>query len=284
MEEIIEQTSEVMETEEDFFADDFEPTEDTTEVDEEPSEEQPQEPTVAENNVVDEFILDTVYNGENRKLNREEAIMYAQKGMNYDKIQQKLQEAQNSPEIQLIRKLAEQNGVSKDGYMDFLKNLETSMEQQALNNRVNQLMNERYLDEQSAREVARIEAENKRLTAQQKAQEDERERFRRDYEQKQLENQRKQEQFNKEIADIVKLYPDFPTKYPTIESMPQALQEAVRNGSGVMATYQSMVIAEMQNKLSAYEQNETNKHKAPGSAISKSNSNGDGFLDALFGD
>ena len=80
-------------TEEENLFEDVEETPETPE-----TEEVQEEP--------EEWSLDVKYNGEEKKLNKEEATTYAQKGMNYDKIYNPLE------------KLAKKNGMQVGEYLN----------------------------------------------------------------------------------------------------------------------------------------------------------------------
>ena len=58
----------------------------------------------------EEWELPIVYNGEEERLSREDAIRYAQMGKNYDKIQARYEELQNDPRLSFVEELARDNG------------------------------------------------------------------------------------------------------------------------------------------------------------------------------
>ncbi len=64
----------------------------------------------------DTFSLDIRYNGQNQTLNREQATTLAQKGMNYDKINEKLQQALNNPVLKVLERNAAKAGMSVEDY------------------------------------------------------------------------------------------------------------------------------------------------------------------------
>lgn len=89
------------------------PVEDETEANDKQAEEQPQ---------TDDF-LDIRYNKENVRLNREQAIEYAQKGMNYDKLNERFTGLNSK-----IEKLARDNGLTADEFLDRLEQTQWSYE------------------------------------------------------------------------------------------------------------------------------------------------------------
>lgn len=268
----------------DLFADEEpevdEPTSEATEDSEEAeSDVQPAEEQTAD---VPQTVLDIVYNGQAMSLTKEQAVELAQKGMNYDKIQQKLNEAQNSKANVTIARLAQKNGVPVDALLDSLMQQAEEME---ITTRANQLMDsEGYMDIDTAKRLARTEIERDALQNQQLEAQRQRDQMLRNFEQKQAERQRKEAAFQKDIADLMQMDKDFQKKYPTIESMPKLMQEAIQNGESIKSAYLQTVIEEQKTKIAAYEQNVKNASMSTGSASGIGASNKDAFLGALFGD
>lgn len=282
-----EQTSEsVMDESIDLFADE-EPLaeEQTSDFAEEAEEATTQEQTEQEQGSVQTeepaSVLDIVYNGQAMSLTKEQAVTLAQKGMNYDKLQQRLQEAENGREVQLINKLAQKNNVSVDA---LIASLEQQAEEMEITARANKLMDESYMDLDVARRVAKAEIEKEALQNQQIAAQRRTDEIRQKIEAQNAENQRKRESFNKEIGELTHAYPDFQKKYPTIESMPQIMQDAIRNGESIKAAYQQVVIEEQKQTIAALNQNNKNKLASTGSATGLGATGKDPFLGALFSD
>jgi len=122
----IESTTEV-EMPESLFGDeetvDEKPTETETETTNTEKEETKDDKPTEEQ--IEKFTLK--YNGEIKEVTKEEAITLAQKGMNYDKLNEKFNALQNSRPILTIKKLSEQAGMTEEEYLDNVdKNLETN--------------------------------------------------------------------------------------------------------------------------------------------------------------
>lgn len=287
-----EQTSEAMVEDIDLFADEeadfYEPTSEEGEATEEAEtaqmteeEETPAEETAQTPAVENDSLLDIVYNGQAMQLNKQQAVELAQKGMNYDKLQQRLQEAQNSPERQLIARMAAESGMEVGAFM---QSVEQQLASYKVNARANQLMNDNYLDADTAMRLAQTEIENESLRNQQAAAQKLQDERRQKYEQQLAENQRKKDTFIREIGELTRTYPDFKDKYPTIESMPEVMQAAIRNGESIKTAYQQVVIEELRQENAAYKQNQKNAASSTGSATGAGQMETDDFLGGLFSD
>ena len=285
------QTSEPMDTNEDIdiFADDDTdfPVEPTSEPEGEVTETQQEgqaQPT-EETQQQETPFLDIVYNGQQMHLTKEQAITLAQKGQNYDKKMQEnetlRQQLANSPERLMLQRMAQQSGIPYD---QFLTQFQNQMKQSAVQVRAEQLMQTGVMDQQTAMRLAQAELEKEELLNQRSVEQNQRNQQRQQFEQQQRARQQAKEQFTREITELVKEYPDFMKKYPTMESMPQIMQDAMRNGTSIKAAHQQVVIEEMRNEIAAYKQNEKNKGMSPGSASGVGSKNVDPFEAALFGD
>lgn len=265
----VEQTSEA---EDDTFAEETQPEE----------EEAPAEPDGQQSDAGAENILDIVYNGQAMSLNRQQAIEMAQKGMNYDKLQQRLQAAENSPERQMIARLAQQSGMDVNSFM---QSLEQQLSEYQVNTRAEQLLSDSYMDRDTAMRLARSEIEKEALQNEKAAQERAQQEYLNKQQAQAMENQRKRDTFTKEIQELVNTYPDFQSKYPTIESMPKVMQDAIRNGESIKSAYQQVIIDELRSENAAYKQNQKNAMTSTGSATGTGATNAkDPFLSALYSD
>ena len=91
------------------------------EVNESPDEETSEETEVEETepaSETDDNFLQIRYNGQDQFLTREQATTLAQKGMNYDKINQKLQEALDNPTLKVIESNAKKANMSVSDYVN----------------------------------------------------------------------------------------------------------------------------------------------------------------------
>lgn len=281
------QTSEPMDTNEEFdiFADDDsdfieEPTSETIETEPEQQTE-PQEPTQTQDGNQAQTMLDIVYNGQPMKLTQEQAVQLAQKGMNYDKKLQEIEQLKNSPERQIIQQLAQQSGLPYD---QFMSNFQNQIRQSTIQVRAEQLAQQKGLDMNAAMMLAQSEIEKEELQSQHNAAELQKQQFRQQFEQRQAAEAQRKDQFVREIAEIVKENPDFQKTYPTVESMPQVMQDAILKGGSIKQAYQQVVIEQLRKDNEAYKQNQLNMNQSPGSASGRRTNSSDAFLSSLFGD
>lgn len=285
------QTSEPMDTNEeiDLFADDEDmdfSEEPTSEAEEDVTETQQEVPAVdtqqTEQQTQEETpFLDIVYNGQQIGLTKEQAITLAQKGQNYDKVVQQLEQARNSREKQMLAQLAQQSNMPYD---QFLNSFGEQLRQSTIQVRAEQLMQTGVMDQATALRLAQAEIEKEELLNQRNAEQLQRNQAQQQILQQQQAEQQKKEQFKNEFAELLKANPNFKDKYPTFESLPKVMQDAMKNGSGIKDAYQQVQIAELQNEVAAYKQNEKNKAMSPGSATSTNSHTADPFLEALFCD
>ena len=282
------QTSETMDEEIDLFADDDDmdfPDDQTSEAGDELAEEQQETPVVepqqTEQVVEEAPFLDIIYNGQQMHLTKEQAITLAQKGQNYDKKVQELEALKNSPERQIFARMAQQSGMTVD---QLISSFEDNLRQSTIQVRAEQLMRNEYMDQSTAMRVAQAEIEKEELLNQRNAEQQQRNQAQQEFIQRQQAEQQKKAQFNNEFAELLRENPDFAKKYPTFDSLPKVMQEAVRNGSGIKGAYQQVQIEELRNEVAVYKQNEKNKSMSPGSVSGVGTKAIDPFEAALFGD
>lgn len=232
------------------------------------------------NNAPAQPMLDIVYNGQAMQLTKEQAVQLAQKGMNYDKKLQEIEQLRNAPEKQLLQKLAMQSGMP---YEQFLANFQNQIRQSTVQIRAEQLARS-GMDMNTAMRLADTELQKEELQNVQRAQEQQRQQFRQQFEMRQLAQAQHKQQFMSEIADLMKENPDFQTKYPNFEAMPKVMQDAIVSGGSIKQAYQQVVIEELRNENAAYKQNQINREQSPGSASGGRANAKDVFEDALFGD
>lgn len=226
-------------------------------------------------------MLDIVYNGQSMQLTKEQAVQLAQKGMNYDKKLQEIEQLKNSPEKQLLQRLAVQSGLP---YEQFLDTFQQQIRQSTVLARASQLMQDGYMDEDTAMRLAAAELDKEELQNQRAVEEQQRQQFRQQLERQQQAEAQRWANFNREIGELVREYPGFEKKYPTLESMPQVMQDAILGGTSIKQAYQQVVIEELRNENAAYKQNQVNKGQSPGSAAGAGTQSSDVFLSSLFGD
>ena len=282
------QTSEPMDTDDiDLFADDdmdF-PDDQTSEAGEEVVEEQQENPVVepqqTEQVVEETSFLDIVYNGQPMHLTKEQAITLAQKGQNYDKKVQELEALKNSPERQIFARMAQQSGMTVD---QLISSFEDNLRQSTIQVRAEQLMRNEYMDQATAMRVAKAELEKEELLNQRNAEAQQRNQAQQEFIQRQQAEQQKKELFTREFGELLRENPDFQKKYPSFDTLPKVMQDAIKNGSGIKDAYQKMQIEELRNEVAVYKQNEKNKSMSPGSVSGVGTKVIDPFEAALFGD
>lgn len=238
---------------------DDEPTvEDTPIETEETTQEETTEPTVEDKGTVEEKpqMLKLKYNGEEKEVTLEEAIALAQKGMNYDKKLQELDNLKNSRQIQLIDRLAKESGMSVE---DYLNNVEQQFEQQTIAKIGNDLR-KKYpnADKDTLDELAKSQYA---LMKQEKEKE------------KLIESQNKQmqqEDIEKQNDELLtQMINDFSAKYPDV-NLEEALKdtelvEFIEKGESLVTAYTMLENKRLKAQLDAEKLNNKNKLKSTGS-------------------
>ena len=181
---------------------------------------------------VQEPFLRVKYNKEERGLTQDEAIMLSQKGLNYDKLQEKLQQMENNPGLNYLNELAQRSNTDIESLVNYWREQE---QQQQLNQLVQNNIPEEY-----AREII----ENRK--------------FREQLESQQRENQQKEAQ-NQEFKQFFETFPDVRP-----EDIPPAVWENSENGIPLKYAYMEHEMAKLRNDIKVLKQNQTNKAKAPG--------------------
>lgn len=175
------------------------------------------------------------YNHEEMELGEDEAVPLIQKGMNYDKLQERLNTIQNDPafgKFDKVKQLAELYNMDDDALIDALYNqyYESIADQQGLTP----------------------------------------EQVRRDHELKQREavlNQKEQSLTQKQQTEA--MYERFLGQFPNakIEDIKPETWVKVRSGMDLTAAYVEQRNQELENRLKVLEQNQKNKNTAPVSGV-----------------
>lgn len=204
------------------------------------SQDDPQEPQEGD----DQPKFKIKYNHEEQEIGYDDAIPLIQKGMNYDKVQERVQELENDPRISFIDQLAQENGMSTD---DFLENVRAQREEAQLNELIQQNIPEEY-----AREML------------------ENQKFRKQFEeqQKQKEQEEKQQQ---DFVEFFDYYQDATGKPydPKMGDVPQEVWDAAEGGTPLKYAFMEHHVKQLQNKIEALQQNKQNKTKAPGLGVTQ---------------
>lgn len=207
-------------------------TEETTELEvveenTEPTEGQEQTETTEET----PQMIKVKYNHEEREITLDEAKELAQKGMNYDKQLEKLQQLESDPRLKFVESLATQNDMTVDEYIDAVK---VQREQEEINQLIQQNIPE---------DIAKELLENRK--------------FRESYkkEKETTEQQGKQEA---EFKDFLSSFPDVEA-----DKIPAEVWEKNSQGVPLKYAYMEHINNELQSKMKVLEQNKNNKEKAP---------------------
>lgn len=178
------------------------------------------------------------YNHEEREIPIDEAIPLVQKGLNYDKLQERYQALESDPRLQFIESLANQYGMDVNEYM-------TAVQQQQEQSRIQELV-EKGISEELAQEML----ENRKFREQIEAE-------------KQAKQQEEQEnaQYN-EFFDYFREANgrDFA---PNQDNIPENVWEATKNGVPLKYAYMEHQNQQLQQQLQTLKQNESNAKKAP---------------------
>ena len=279
-EKIVESTpTETMESDDDFFNDvdeeiieEGESSEEETNEDSEPSE--TQEDNSEDDKGVDfkplleELSKKVKYNKENVSIESlEDLINGYQKGLNYDKIQEKLENLQNSKAETYIRNKADELGITVDEYMDQVEDYEKKQKEERERERLEEMV-ENGVPEELAREVIATAELRKQL--QQK-----------ENELKEKEEASKQkEKEDKEYEDFLKNFPDV-----NPDDIPKEVFEDAEN-SDLSSAYMKYKLKDLETQLKVAKQNEENSASTVGGVTdtgpTKENHSDDPFLDGFY--
>lgn len=270
--------TETMESDDDFFNDidnevlEEEPSSDEeTNEDSEPSE--TQEGNSEDENEVDfkplleELSKKVKYNKENVTIeNLEDLINGYQKGLNYDKVQEKLENLQNSKAEVYLKKKANELGISVDEYMDQVEDYERRKQEEQDQERLEEMI-ENGVPEDVAREVIAT-AELRRKLQLKENELKERE-----------EASKAKEKENKEYEDFLKNFPDV-----NPEDIPKEVFEEAVN-SDLSSAYMKYKLKELETQLKVAKQNEENSASTVGgvteTGTTKENHTNDPFLEGF---
>ena len=209
--------------------------------------------------------------GEKKALTIPELTQLAQKGLNYDHVVQQRDALKSSPAMQLVERMAAQNGMNPEQY---IKHAQEVADARADETEVSKLTNE-GMPREAAAELVRLRREAGRKAAEDQAAQAQRQ---------QAETARQQAETAKQqdFAAFVKAYPD-------VKQLPQEVAQAVAAGESVMSAYQRYEIAQLRGQLAekdataaAQKKNEENKQKNPGSLSTSTTPEAPDPLDAAL--
>ena len=251
--------TETMESDDDFFndVDDEVLGEESQESSEEETNENSEPSETQEDNSEDEKEVDfkplleklskkVKYNKENVSIESlEDLINGYQKGLNYDKIQEKLENLQNSKAEVYLKKKADELGISVDEYMDQVEDYERRQQEEQDQARLEEMI-ENGVPEDVAKEVIAT-AELRR-----KLQEKENELKEKE------EASKKKEKEEKEYQDFLKNFPDV-----NPEDIPKEVFEEAVN-SDLSSAYMKYKMKDLENQLKIAKQNQENAESTVG--------------------
>jgi len=178
------------------------------------------------------------YNHEEQELGYDEAVPLIQKGMNYDKLQERIGQLESDPRMSFVEELASEQGMEVNEYLEAFRN---HREESKLQELVQQNIPEEY-----AREML----ESRKYREQQKA------------EQKTKEEEAAK---NKEFGEFFEYYKqandrDFNS---TTDKIPQEVWDMNAQGVPIKFAYMQHHSNELRSQLKTLKQNEQNTKRAP---------------------
>lgn len=206
--------------------------------------------------------------GEEKDLTADEARELAQKGMDYDRVRQKYDEAK--PVVEMVRQFADQQHMTVEQYISFVR---TEAKKAA------------GMDDEEARRA--VELEDREATVSQR--EAEQQEAAAAMEKAATEQKSANDRMQEDLALFQTRYPDA-AKEP--DKIPQEVWDAVKGGTSLCDAYGNYVlkskdteIAALRQKLTAKEQNQKNQQRSSGSMRTSGNENQtkDPFLDGFGG-
>ena len=204
------------------------------------------------------------YNKESVKVdNIEDVINNFQKGLNYDKVQEKLSAIQNSKAETYISKKAKELGMSVDEYINSVEEYEKEQEKAREQERIEEMI-EKGVPEDVAREVIATSQLRKELEAK-KA----------ELEQKEAEAAEESRK-NQEYEEFIKAYPDVKA-----EDIPKEVYERAEESS-LKEAYMEWELAEVKKQLAIQKTNEKNSQSTIGSVTETGPTNEDSKKDLFL--
>lgn len=176
------------------------------------------------------------YNHEEREIDLEEAKVLAQKGMNYDKLQERVNQLQSNPALELVQQQAERYGMTVEQYVEEVRKAD---EQARLDELLQQNIPEEY-----AKEMLENRKFREQYQAQQKAQE---EQIRRD----------------QEALDFVQTFPNVKK-----EDIKPETWAKIEQGVPLKFAYMEQMNQELMTRIQVLEQNQKNLQQAPVQGVS----------------
>lgn len=199
--------------------------------------------------------IEVVYNGETLHLSAEEAVPYIQKGLNYDRVYERVQ-AEN-PYVQAVEQYAQASGMEPEAFLGYIE--QGLVQQQADALVANGMPADMALEH--ARELMQLRSKAQRLDAQQA---------------RQTASEQSREQARADFAQLVRKYPDFGREVEA-KGFPDELATMIAGGMPPVQAYESWQTKKENESLkqqlavktttdAAKEADTRNRKSAPGSA------------------
>lgn len=202
------------------------------------------------------------FNGKEEILPIEKAVEYAQKGMNYDHVAQERDALKNSPELMILKELAEESGLPDA--KTFVETLRNNTIQAKKDARTQELMDNGY-DRKQAEYVADLEIKAKMA------------------EKGQTPPPAKSNDKTDDFKELLEAYPEA-RKYPDFDSYPPEVKEAILKGEKPIVAYSKYLAQKAETDAQIARQNELSKASDTGSLGTKeTGEKKDDFLSGLFG-
>lgn len=197
--------------------------------------------------LLDELSKKVKYNKESVQIESiDDVINNYQKGLNYDKLQEKLNNLENSKAMSYINNKAQELGMSVDEYMDQVENYEKEQEKQRQQEKLEDMI-ANGVPEDVAKEVIatsqlrkELQAEKNKLEQEKKLKED-------------------KESKDKEYADFIKEFPNV-----NADDIPKEVFEDAQNSS-LREAYMKYQLEEQKKQIEILKKQNENKSSSVGS-------------------
>ena len=213
----------------------------------EPKEESKEEDEDSYKNLLDELSKKVKYNKEPVQIESiDDVVNNYQKGLNYDKLQEKLSNLENSKAMSYIKNKAEELGMSVDDYMDQVESYEKEQQEKRDKEKIEDMI-ANGVPEDVAKEVVATSQLRKELQLEKNKLE------------KEKQEREKQESKDKEYADFIKEFPDVKP-----EDIPKDVFLNAENSS-LREAYMKYQLEEQKKQIEILKKNQENATKTIGS-------------------
>lgn len=189
----------------------------------------------------------------------EQRVLVGDTEMTAKEIEQILDHVQSVPEKSVVRKLAEQCGMTTN---EFLERADDLFSESRIGTRVQQLLAQDY-DPGMARHIAQLEVENARYKNT-------------PGEMDRAEHKRIEEQVRNNVQEFSAMFPD------VYEIPPEVYEDVAKTGATPVVAYQRHLIAERDRELNRLRQENKNRESTPGSVRGRGVEVEDPFLVELM--